>query len=219
MTDPPPLTVAILRDEAAVFAADVSQRPEPSLFGVTDGKAIGTLLEQKFRSRLAKSYRLTLGNSARGIDFPDVGVDMKVTSVTQPQSSSPFRSARQKTYGLGYGLLILVYEKADDRSTQSATLNIRHTLFIEPHRTADFTTTRLLRETLAADGNADDLVAVMLDRNLPLDEIEAGAIAEELVKKPCEQGYLTISNALQWRLQYGRAITEAGTVTGVDRLA
>jgi len=31
-------------------------------------------------------------------------------------------------------------------------------------------------------------------------------------------GYLTISNALQWRLQYARVIEQAGKVEGVLRL-
>ena len=31
-------------------------------------------------------------------------------------------------------------------------------------------------------------------------------------------GYLTVSNALQWRLQYGRAIGVAGTTEGVEDL-
>jgi hypothetical protein len=58
----------------------------------------------------------------------------------------------------------------------------------------------------------------MRDRNLPLDEIEAGKIAAELLESPCEQGYLTISNALQWRLQYGRVIAQAGQTDGVVKL-
>ena len=32
------------------------------------------------------------------------------------------------------------------------------------------------------------------------------------------QGYLTISNALQWRLQYSRVLEKAGTVVGVQAL-
>jgi hypothetical protein len=31
-------------------------------------------------------------------------------------------------------------------------------------------------------------------------------------------GYLTISNALQWRRQYGRVIVEAGLVDGITRI-
>lgn len=78
--------------------------------------------------------------------------------------------------------------------------------------------TRILRDALQAGANAEDLIALMMDRNLPLDEIEAGNIARELLLEPPEQGYLTISNALQWRLQYARVIQEAGNVAGVERL-
>ena len=47
-------------------------------------------------------------------DLPSLDVDIKVTSIRQPQSSCPFQSARQKIYGLGYHLLIFVYEKSDN---------------------------------------------------------------------------------------------------------
>jgi hypothetical protein len=55
----------------------------------------------------------------------------------------------------------------------------------------------------------------MLDKNLPVDEIEAGNIAEEILSNPPKQGFLTISNALQWRLQYSRVIEQAGQKEGV----
>lgn len=58
----------------------------------------------------------------------------------------------------------------------------------------------------------------MTDRNLPLDEIGAAKIANEVIEECPPLGYLTISNALQWRLQYRRVIDEAGTVDGVLRI-
>jgi hypothetical protein len=143
---------------------------------------------------------------------------MKVTAVTQPQSSCPFKSARQKIFGLGYALLVFVYDKKDDPKTNTAVLIILHALFIEERRTADFTMTRLIRQHLEAGCNAEDLIGLMHDKNLPIDDIEANKIAAELLTKPCEQGFLTISNALQWRLQYARAIAGAGGVDGILRL-
>ena len=53
---------------------------------------------------------------------------------------------------------------------------------------------------------------------LPVDEIEASNIADELLAHPPETGFLTISNALQWRLQYRRVIDRAGSVPGVIRV-
>jgi hypothetical protein len=214
----PLLTIPLLCSEAERFAAVESTHKEPALFGVTDGKAVGTYLEHKFQAYLRNSYSFPKGSSAKGVDFPELAVDIKVTSIKQPQSSCPFKSARQKIFGLGYSLIVFVYDKSDDASAKAAVLNIMHTIFIEPKRTADYQMTRGLRELLERDANADDLVAFMQDKMLPVDEIEARAIAEDLLKTPPELGYLTISNALQWRLQYARVIAQAGQVEGIVRI-
>ena len=210
--------MSALTKEATDFARHESTHDEPSLFGVTDGKAVGTYLEHKFQTSLDTVYSYKRGSSAKGIDFPDLDVDIKVTSVRQPQSSCPFRSARQKIYGLGYSLLVFVYEKQDDERLRTARLNVSHTIFIEKERTADFQTTSGILRLIASNANRDDILAFFAERMLPVDEIEAHTLAEEVLRNPPQIGYLTISNALQWRLQYSRAIEKAGTVTGLLRL-
>ncbi len=215
----PTLTLDSLLDEATEFAALGSQHDKPTLYGVTDGKKVGTYLEHKFKRYLGLNYVFGLGNSASGIDLPALDVDLKVTSVRQPQSSSPFTSTRQKVYGLDYNILVFVYDKTDDHSAAKARLDMLHTIFVERIRTGDYQMTRGLREIVQNDGNVEDLVAFMLDRDLPVDEIEARNIAEEVLQNPPEQGYLTISNALQWRSQYGRVITYAGRVSGLAKVA
>lgn len=142
-------------------------------------------------------------------------VDIKVTSIKQPQSSCPFKSARQKIFGLGYSLLVFVYKKSDNSQTETGRLTILHTIFIEKYRTADYQTTVGIRQIIDNDGNEDDLVAFMQDRYLPVSDIEARQLAVELLQKPPEIGYLTISNALQWRLQYRRVIDKAGDIDGI----
>ncbi len=107
----PKLTVRTLLKEALAFAELESKHPEPSIFGVTDGKAVGTYLEHKFQSHVRDKYTFPPSNSAKGIDFPELDVDIKVTSIKQPQSSCPFKSGRQKIFGLGYSLLVFVYDK------------------------------------------------------------------------------------------------------------
>lgn len=216
---PKQLTVRLLQQEAAAFAKAESEHAEPSLFGVTDGKAVGTYLEHKFQAHLQERYNYDRGNSAKGIDFPTLGVDIKVTSVRQPQSSCPFKSARQKVYGLGYALLVFVYEKQDDEQTRTGRLGIQHTIFIEREKTADFQTTSGLLRLIQNKANRDDVLAFFQERLLPVDSIEAEALAEEVLQSPPQLGYLTVSNALQWRLQYGRVIEEAGKVSGILRLA
>ena len=126
--------------------------------------------------------------------------------------------SKQKIYGLGYSLLVFVYEKTDDHNNKTGRLNFLHTIFVEKEITGDYQTTSGLRHILENNGNNDDLIAFMYERNLPVDDIQANRIAEELLKKKPEQGYLTISNALQWRLQYGRIIDVAGDVKGVRNL-
>ncbi len=191
------LTVPCLKMEATAFAAQESTHAEPSLFGVTDGKAVGTYLEQKFQANLHKKYDYVEGSSAKGVDFPELDVDIKVTSIKQPQSSCPFKSARQKIYGLGYNLLVFVYEKSDDEQTKTGSLNIHHAIFVDKSRTADFQTTSGTRSILENDANLDDMLAFFSDRMLPLDDIQARELAEEVLANPPEIGYLTISNALQ----------------------
>lgn len=212
------LTLADLLAEAETFSRLECAHWEPTLYGVNDGKAIGTYLEQKFTNAMALRYEFNKGNSASGIDFPGLGVDIKTTSIKQPQSSCPFKSAGQKIFGLGYDVLVFVYRKEDDDVRRAACLSILHTIFIDKARTADFQTTRGIRSILSNEGNADDLVAFFQERNLPVDEISAHALANEVLGNPPEEGYLTISNALQWRLQYTRVIERAGAVDGIIRV-
>jgi hypothetical protein len=167
---------------------------------------------------LAERFTFEEGNSARGIDLPTLHVDMKTTSIRQPQSSCPFKSARQKTYGLGYALLVFVYDKSDDHAAKTARLDIQHVIYVDADRTADYQMTHGLNQILDNNGNEDDLVAYMNDRLLPIDDIQAARLAEEILANRPKIGYLTISNALQWRLQYNRVISKAGEVEGVHRL-
>ena len=215
---PKPLTISILQKEAAAFAKMESKHAEPALFGVTDGKAVGTYIEHKFQTALQRRFEYGRGSSAKGIDFPELGVDIKVTSIRQPQSSCPFKSARQKIYGLGYSLLVFVYDKHDDQAARTGRLDILHAIFVEKERTADFQTTSGLLGLLENKANRDDILAFFQERLLPVDEIEAGNLADEILQSPPTVGYLTISNALQWRLQYSRVIDQAGVIGGILRL-
>jgi hypothetical protein len=214
----PALNIRSLMAEAAAFAKLESQHYEKTLFGVTDGKAVGTYLEHKFQEHLFARYSYDRGNSAKGIDFPALGVDIKVTSIRQPQSSCPFKSASQKIFGLGYSLLVFVYEKHDDTRRKAGRLDLRHTIFVDADRTADWQTTFGLRRLIENQANLDDVLAFFRERMLPVDEIEAHALAEQVLRQPPRLGYLKVSNALQWRLQYGRVIEQAGQIDGITRL-
>lgn len=220
MTQIKALTLPLFKLEAEKFVKQLSATPIAELYGITDGKAVGTYVEQAFNQYLQSKYLYTPGSAASGIDFPELKVDLKVTSIRQPQSSCPFRNATQKVYGLGYHLLVFTYEKIDDRHRQTTTLNIQNAIFVDRSRTGDYQTTYGLREILQRNGNQDDVVAFLEERNLPLDEIGRQSLAERIISHPPEIGYLTISNALQWRLQYRRIIdlAIASNITGLENL-
>ena len=95
---------------------------------------------------------------------------------------------------------------------------MQHTIFIDKSRTADFQTTKGITDILNREGNQDDIIAFIMERNLPVDEIGATQLAERILELPPNQGYLTISNALQWRLQYSRVIQQAGSISGIFRI-
>lgn len=214
------LTKEALIKEAQLFCIRQSKFQHKELFGVTDGKAVGTLIEQKFQAHLKTKYELTIGSSARGIDLPseDILTDIKVTSNKQPQSSCPFRDAKQKIFGLGYNLLVFVYDKTDDSDSQTATLNFVSCSFVSKERTADFTTTSILNKMKSVEANEDDIISFLEGIKLPADEITLKQIAEIILVSEIPIGYLTVSNALQWRLQYARIRDLKSDIPGIDKI-
>lgn len=107
------------------------------------------------------------------------------------------------------------YEKNDNPAKRLARLNFISCSFIYKNRTADYQLTRTLRQMLENKANSEDIIAYLTDRNLPADEITMNQLAEEILSNPPEQGYLTISNALQWRLQYRRIVELTENVEGI----
>jgi hypothetical protein len=214
------LTTRLLIEEAKNFCVSESKLKNKLLFGVTDGKAVGTYIEHKFTEHLGKRYQVTVGSSANGIDLPseDILTDIKVTSIKQPQSSCPFKDAKQKIFGLGYNLLVFVYDKKDNNKRKISVLDFVSCAFIKKERTADYTTTFRLRQMIDDGANEPDIAAYLTDRNIPADEITLTQIAKQISMNKPEQGYLTISNALQWRLQYQRIVDMIEEVDGISKI-
>ena len=94
-------------------------------------------------------------------------------------------------------------------------MNFTHCTFINRDKTADYTTTKRLREMVYDGANKEDIIGFLQDKNIPGDEIVYNDLADEILSHLPEQGYLTISNALQWRLQYSRVISLNNSVNGV----
>ena len=57
---------------------------------------------------------------------------------------------------------------------------MQHTIFVEKERSADFQTTKGLLDILERDGNKDDVLAFILEKNLPVDEIGVEQLPTEL---------------------------------------
>lgn len=212
------LDINSLIKSAEDFCKIESKIDRKELFGVTDGKAVGTFVEHKFQEFLNQRYDMTVGCSAVGLDLPSVNCDIKVTSIKQPQSSCPYKDSKQKIYGLGYNLIVFVYEKHDDQEKKTGRLEFVSCSYIDKSRTADFQTTKGINEIIEREGNQDDLFAFLVERNIPADDVTLMNIAEDLLKNPPTIGYLTISNALQWRLQYGRIVNLSKEVEGITSI-
>ncbi|GHV35219.1 hypothetical protein FACS1894178_4310 [Bacteroidia bacterium] len=58
------LTIPNLIFLAKQFCEQESKTPNSELFGVTDGKAVGTCIEHKFKDFLLSKYELQVGSSA-----------------------------------------------------------------------------------------------------------------------------------------------------------
>lgn len=212
------LTIESLITEAEHFCSLNSGVYKSELFGVTDGKAVGTFVEHLFKQFLEERYEMEVGNSANGLDLPSINTDIKVTSIKQPQSSCPFKDSKQKIFGLGYNLLVFVYRKDDDSKKKKGMLDFVSCSFINKCRTADFQTTTGLHKIISNHGNQDDVFAFLVDHNIPSDEVTLYNMAGDILKNPPQIGYLTISNALQWRLQYGRIVSMTDKVDGIEQI-
>lgn len=214
--DKPILTIESLKKAALEFCEQESKVYKSELYGVTDGKAVGTLVEHAFQNFLSERYNMEIGSSANGLDLPSVNTDIKVTSIKQPQSSCPFKDSKQKIFGLGYNLIVFVYKKYDDSTTLQGMLDFVSCTFIESKRTADYQTTTGLLNIINNKGNVDDIFAFLSDHKIPSDEVTLYNMASYILENPPMVGYLTISNALQWRLQYGRVVTLSEKVDGIS---
>ena len=196
------LTKDSLIKEAELFCAITNTQEHPDLVGINDGKTIGTYIEHEFKKYLKSKYEFNLGSSAYGIDFPDkeLNTDIKVTSSNKPQNSCPFLDVKQKIYGLGYNIILFIYEKSESNGTCHLFFN--SCTFIKAEETGDYIITKNLRKMVENNWDKDKIAYYLNECKLPGDDSTLENLAEEIIQNPPKQGYLTISNAFQWRLKY-----------------
>ena len=194
-------------EEALIFKDNFSLVAHNELLGKNDGKSVGTYIERMFRDILKKKYGIVGSNSSRGIDFPNMKLDIKCTLESRPQSSCPYSDFRQKVYGLGYSLLIFMYDKIDNLKEGTCYIKIKKVFFVEEKYTGDYALTNsinnVLNQTIIEDKKMHKLVELFEKYNLPASEEDMKSLALEIINNPPTIGKLTISNAIQWRLNYG----------------
>lgn len=66
--------------------------------------------------------------------------------------------------------------------------------------------------------NEEDIISYLNDKNIPADDITLSQIAKQILQNKPKLGYLTISNALQWKLQYGRVVALSEKVKGITKI-
>ncbi|MCD8195112.1 MAG: hypothetical protein LUD22_02315 [Coprobacillus sp.] len=210
------LTKEKLIEEARSFCREENElRCSLSL---NDSKSIGTFIEHSFKNYLRAKYIFLEGNSALGVDFPDacINTDIKSTSIAKPQSSCPYKSPRQKIYGLGYSLLIFIYEKSGALSETK--LKFTDVLFIDETRTGDYMTTKLLNDMLDQGCSKNDIMSLLKAREIADDFETLNMLSDLIITNRPAQGYLTISDALQLRLKYTKISELKENTDGVTKI-
>ena len=139
-----------------------------------------------------------------GIDIPSLNIDVKATSAKQPQSSAPFMSAEQKIFGLGYNLAVFVYTKTDVPERAASMFSMSRHQFYTSEETADKSLTQKLRAMKLAEDDVQAVATYLVKRGLPGSQEEINLLARKVLENHIPMGKITISNALQWRLQFGK---------------
>lgn len=178
------LTIDILKKEAITFCKRESNISHEELVGITDGKAVGTYIEHKFEEYIKNKYEITIGSSAKGIDLPDenINTDIKVTSITKPQSSSPFKNLDQKIYGLGHNLLIFIYEKTD--YNKKCYIDFKNCILLKSENTGDYNLTKALRELNDHTVTEEEIIEILKKTNMPGDTQTLKNLAKKIILNP-----------------------------------
>lgn len=65
------------------------------------------------------------------------------------------------------------------------------------------------------NASESDIIDLLTEKNIPGDENNLKYLAKKILSNPPKQGYLTISNALQWRLKYSNIFNMECEMEGV----
>lgn len=86
------MTLPQLKVAARHFVEEFSATSIAALYGITDGKAVGTHVEHAFHEFLKNRYSYAPGSSASGLDFPEEGLLTALLRVRRRESRIYLRS-------------------------------------------------------------------------------------------------------------------------------
>lgn len=181
---------------------------------LSSSKKIGTYFEKELRDWFGNETDIDSdGSVAQEEDIPELNLDVKATSKTQPQSSIPMRAPIERIRGMNYDILVFIYDM--DKSGDERSVEIEHCSYIPRERTSDHRKSKEARELIEEYENNDiswselktnikELTGVS---HLESVEVVTDEQLEELIKNPPKEGAITVSAAAQWRPQY-RQVTK-----------
>lgn len=207
------MTLKLLIKEAEIFCKEETEFQHRDLYGITDGKAVGTYIAHLFSKQIEQHLLL---------DFESIKVELNTEilflPVEQLFSFHPYKNAEQKIYGLGYNLLIFAYENIDGHNNKTCKLNFVGCTFVAKERTGDYAMTYRLREMLKDGASEYDIAAYLNDMYMAIDDITMTKLTEMIIENPPSQGYFAISTALQWRLHYSRVFKTVEPIDGIQNI-
>lgn len=200
------------------FCLGAEEEGHKEIFGAVSCHVVNSFVERCFLEHLSDYYNLDVGFSPLNVALPSINTEIRTAPVDRPDTFCPYISSRQKIYGLGYNLLLMLYVKTDDNAAREGHFAIKSCEYVSAERTADHMTTKILHEILLGGGNQDDVFAFLSDwmQGVPIERLKE--LAAEIIQTPPTIGFLTISQSRQWRLQASHVIGECAGVEGLTHI-
>ena len=213
------LTNDILISEAKTFCLREATYDNPELYVISDNATTNHYIKRKFFEHLNELYNFDY-QTDKGISFPekDINTNILVVSKEKPESMCVFKNAMQKIYGLGFNVILFIYEKEDNHDQKASRISFKKCAFIEKERTADYDITFQLIQMIENDAQKDDIIGFLMDHNMPADELKLNHIAEQILINPPKQGYFGICYPMKWELKFGKFLDlkeQTGGITDI----
>lgn len=177
----------------------------------TTSKKIGTYFENELRDWMESQRGIESdGSIAEDEDIPELNLDVKATSESQPQSSIPMKYPLERITGMQYDVLVFIYKK--DRSVYGNKIDVVNCSYIPKERTGDHRKSEKARELIHKYKNEDisrDILKSRIEELTGLSHFEGIELVTEeqlddMIQNPPKKGAMTVSAAAQWRPSYNQ---------------